>query len=103
WVRIVSQWLRLGLHRGVRAATLSPVVTPGKAANIYIRRCAVALSHRITRTAKINSPPANSRLAMNVPQPKSPQCFAVAGSNRFGKIGTRRCVERDDFICSGGL
>src|SRR5262249_2498838 len=61
----------------------------GKAANIYIRRYAVASSHRSTRTAKINSPPGNLRLATNVPQPKSPPCFAIAGSNRFGKTGTK--------------
>src|SRR5262245_18385463 len=53
--------------------------------------------------AKSTSPLVSSRSATNVPPPKSPQSFVLAGSNRFGKIGTRLSAAHDNLICSGGL
>src|SRR5262249_24037176 len=76
---------------------------PGTAANLGPARCGAASSGRSIRTAKINLLLANLRSVTNVPPPRSLQFFAVAGSNRFGKIGTRRFAVHDNLICNGGL
>src|SRR4030095_2480461 len=84
-------------HGWARPATPSLAVIPAKAANISIALCAAASLPPNTRTAKMNSLRANSRSATNVPQPKSPQSYAVADWSRCGKIGTKPFAAQKDF------
>src|SRR5690242_2601397 len=43
----------------------------------------------------ISLPPGSSRSAMNVRRRKSPRSSGIAGSIRYGKIGTRRSLAYD--------